>query len=72
VTATVLIWRPSTGVRQPRASERGEAKAVTHAVEHSFVREAVLPERKLLTEALKRGSVAVTVEGVAARCETAP
>ncbi len=44
--------------------QRGEAKAVDHAIEHSFVREAVLPERKLLTEALKRGIGAVTVDGV--------
>ena len=38
--------------------------AVDHAIEHSFVREAVVPERKLLTEALKRGLGAVTVEDV--------
>ena len=44
--------------------ERGEAMAVDHAMEHSFVREAVVPERKLLTEALKRGIGAVTVEDV--------
>ena len=43
---------------------RGEGMAVDHAIEHSFVREAVVPERKLLTEALKRGIGAVTVEGV--------
>jgi conjugative relaxase-like TrwC/TraI family protein len=42
----------------------GEERAVDHAIEHSFVREAVLPERKLLTEALKRGIGSVTVEGV--------
>jgi conjugative relaxase-like TrwC/TraI family protein len=44
--------------------EAGEAAAVDHATEHSFVREAVVPERKLVTEALKRGIGAVTVEGV--------
>jgi conjugative relaxase-like TrwC/TraI family protein len=43
--------------------ERGERLAVNHAIEHSFVRDAVVPERKLLTEALKRGIGAVTVEG---------
>lgn len=43
---------------------RSEALAVDHAIEHSFVREAVVPERKLLTEALKRGVGAVTVEDV--------
>ncbi len=44
--------------------ERGEGVAVDHALEHSFVREAVVPERKLLTEALKRGIGSVRVEGV--------
>jgi conjugative relaxase-like TrwC/TraI family protein len=44
--------------------ERGEGRAVDHAIEHSFVRDAVVPERKLLTEALKRGIGAVTVDGV--------
>ncbi len=43
--------------------EHGETLAVDHAIHHSFVREAVVPERKLLTEALKRGLGAVTVEG---------
>ena len=42
--------------------ERGEGRAVDHAIEHSFVRDAVVPERKLVTEALKRGLGAVTVE----------
>jgi conjugative relaxase-like TrwC/TraI family protein len=44
--------------------ERGEKLAVDHALLHSFVREAVVPERKLVTEALKRGIGAVTVESV--------
>jgi len=44
--------------------ERGEVAAVDYAVAHSYVREAVVPERKLATEALKRGIGAVTVEGV--------
>ena len=44
--------------------ERGEGQAVDHALQHSFVRDAVVPERKLVTEALKRGIGAVTVEGV--------
>jgi conjugative relaxase-like TrwC/TraI family protein len=44
--------------------ERGESMAVDQATLHSFVREAVVPERKLATEALKRGIGAVTVEGV--------
>jgi conjugative relaxase-like TrwC/TraI family protein len=45
--------------------EPSEAKAVDHAVEHSFVREAVIPERKLITEALKRGIGEVSVEETA-------
>lgn len=45
--------------------EPNEAKAVDHAVEHSFVREAVIPERKLITEALKRGIGEVSVEDTA-------
>jgi len=52
--------------------ERGEGKAVDHAIEHSFVREAVLPERKLLTEALKRGLGAVTVEDVTREMQDRP
>jgi conjugative relaxase-like TrwC/TraI family protein len=44
--------------------ERGEGPAVDHATLHSFVREAVVPERKLVTEALKRGLGAVTVKDV--------
>ena len=52
--------------------ERGEAQAVDHAIEHSYVREAVLPERKLLTEALKRGIGAVTVEGVRREMQDRP
>ena len=52
--------------------ERIEGKAVDHAIAHSYVRDAVLPERKLLTEALKRGLGAVTVEGHGPRDEDAP
>src|ERR1035438_9978117 len=44
--------------------ERFEAGAVDYATLHCYVREAVVPERKLVTEALKRGLGAVTVEGV--------
>ncbi|MGA2497681.1 MAG: MobF family relaxase [Tepidisphaeraceae bacterium] len=53
--------------RRERAAappEHGEKAAVDHAIEHSFVREAVVPERKLATEALKRGIGSVTVEDV--------
>jgi hypothetical protein len=44
--------------------ERFEAGAVDYSTAHCYVREAVVPERKLVTEALKRGIGAVTVEGV--------
>jgi len=44
--------------------EHGEGLAVDHAIEHCFVREAVVPERKILTEALKRGIGSVTVDDV--------
>jgi conjugative relaxase-like TrwC/TraI family protein len=43
---------------------QGQAAAVDHALAHSYVREQVIPERKLLTEALKRGLGSVTVEEV--------
>ena len=52
--------------------ERGEAASVDHALEHSFVRDAVVPERKLVTEALKRGLGAVTVEGVTREMQERP
>jgi len=42
-----------------------DAAAVDFAVRHVFEREAVAPERRLMTEALKQGLGAVTVEGVA-------
>jgi len=42
----------------------GEGPAVDHAIEHCFLREAVVPERTLVAEALKRGIGAVTVENV--------
>ena len=61
-------WRRFTRREHVAARpQRGEGGAVDHAIEHSFVREAVVPERKLVTEALKRGIGAVTVEGVTTR-----
>ena len=50
----------------------GERGAVDHAIEHSYVREAVVPERKLVTEALKRGLGSVTVEDVTHEVESRP
>jgi conjugative relaxase-like TrwC/TraI family protein len=52
--------------------EKGERAAVDHATLHSFVRDAVVPERKLHTEAMKRGLGTVTVEGVKAEVEKRP
>ncbi len=44
--------------------KRGEGAAVDYALSHSFARESVVPERKVLTEALKRGIGSVTVDAV--------
>jgi conjugative relaxase-like TrwC/TraI family protein len=52
--------------------ERNEPGAVDYAIEHSYVRDAVVPERKLATEALKRGIGAVTVDGVLTEVESRP
>jgi conjugative relaxase-like TrwC/TraI family protein len=50
-----------------------EAQAVDHAIEHCFVvREAVVPERKLLAEALQHGLGAVTVENVRSELSKRP
>ncbi len=57
---------------KPVRPEPGERTAVAHAIEHSFVREAVVPERKLMTEALKRGLGSVTVDAVAKELSTRP
>jgi len=61
--------------RREKPAERappGERLSVDHSLEHSFVREAVVPERKLVTEALKRGLGVVTVEGVAHEMKKRP
>jgi len=59
--ALAVVHRRERAYPRP---ERGEEAAVDHASLHSFVREAVVPERKIVTEALKRGLGAVTVEDV--------
>lgn len=59
--ALAAVHRRETRFAKP---EPGEGYSVDHAIEHCYVREAVVPERKLATEALKRGIGAVTVEGV--------
>ncbi|MGV2336350.1 MAG UNVERIFIED_CONTAM: relaxase domain-containing protein [Planctomycetaceae bacterium] len=63
------VYSRATPIAKP---DRGEHTAVDYAIEHSFTREAVVPERKLTTEALKRGIGAVTVEGVAVELKRRP
>jgi conjugative relaxase-like TrwC/TraI family protein len=63
------VYRRATPYARP---ERGEQGAVDYAIEHSFTRDAVLPERKLLTEALKRGLGAVTIESTAEELRKRP
>lgn len=63
------IHRREQSVNRPKTDER---MAVDHAIEHSYIRDAVLPERKLLTEALKRGLGSVTVEGAARELRERP
>jgi conjugative relaxase-like TrwC/TraI family protein len=53
--------------RRDKASARQsgqESAAVDHAISHCFERDATVSERKLLTEALKRGVGAVTIDRV--------
>ena len=50
----------------------GEVLAVDHAIQQCFMREAEVPERKLVTEALKRGLGAVTVENVTREVRSRP
>ena len=50
----------------------GEALAVDHAIEDCFAHDAVVPERTLVTEALKRGIGSVTVEDVAREVANRP
>lgn len=57
---------------KPTRPEPGERTAVDHAIDHSFVRDAVVPERKLMTEALKRGLGAVVVDAVATELARRP
>ncbi len=57
---------------KPIRPEPGERTAVDHAIEHSLVRDAVVPERRLMTEALKRGLGAVTVERTAKELQRRP
>jgi hypothetical protein len=42
----------------------GEVEAVDQAIRHCFARHGVVPERKLIAEALKRGIGTTTVEQV--------
>ena len=63
------VYSRATAAVRP---DRGESLAVDYALGHSFTRDAVLPERKLLTEALKRGLATVTVESTAAELKKRP
>jgi conjugative relaxase-like TrwC/TraI family protein len=63
------VLRRETALTRP---ELGEALAVDHAIGHCYVRDAVVPERKLLTEALKRGLGSVTVETTAEQLRDRP
>jgi conjugative relaxase-like TrwC/TraI family protein len=56
----------------PAREDRSEKLAVDHAIGHCFVREAVVPERKIVTEALKRGLGTVTVAGVQGEVNNRP
>jgi conjugative relaxase-like TrwC/TraI family protein len=51
---------------------KSETAAVDYAIEQSYVRDAVVPERKLMTEALKRGIGSVMVEDVASEMARRP
>ncbi|HZZ78868.1 MAG TPA: MobF family relaxase [Gemmataceae bacterium] len=59
--ALAAVHRRGHRVSRPLHQEQ---VAVDHAIDHCYVREAVVPERKLVTEALKRGLGTVTVESV--------
>src|SRR5579884_1268034 len=63
------VLKRKTPYARPRA---GEEAAVDHGIQTSFVREAVVPERKIITEALKRGIGSVTVERVAKEVRKRP
>jgi conjugative relaxase-like TrwC/TraI family protein len=56
----------------PVRKVNGEALAVDQAIEHCVARAPVVSERALLTEALKLGLGAVTVEGVAREVASRP
>ena len=58
-----LLAAKEQGAANP-APERGDAAAVDFAIRHLFEREAVVPEKRLLAEAMKHGLGSVTVEGV--------
>ena len=57
---------------KPARAMHREAMAIDHALDHSFVRDAVLPERKLVTVALQRGLGSVTVEETAREMRSRP
>ncbi len=58
------------GANPPR--QHRDAAVVDFAVRHLFERETLVPEKKLLAEALKHGLGAVTVDGVRQACAEQP
>jgi conjugative relaxase-like TrwC/TraI family protein len=56
----------------PEARESMESQAVDYAIDHLFVRDSVVADRKILTEALKRGLGTVTVESTASQLNQRP
>ena len=58
-----LLAAKEQGAANP-APQPGDAAAVDFAIRHMFEREAVVPEKRLLAEAMKHGLGSVTVEGV--------
>ena len=58
-----ILTAKQRGAANP-VPERGDEAAVEFAVRHVFEREAVVPEKRLLAEAMKHGLGSVTVEGV--------
>jgi conjugative relaxase-like TrwC/TraI family protein len=67
--ALALVHAREKEAARPEPFDDG---AVGYAIEHCYVRDAVVPERKLATEALKRGLGAVTVDGVLHEVENRP
>jgi conjugative relaxase-like TrwC/TraI family protein len=64
-----LKQQAAVGLEMESAVER-DAASMLHASEHCFERQSVVPERKLLTEALRHGVGHVTVDGMRRQLDT--